>query len=89
MQRAANVGSEPMLQDVCFAASVGCQETVKNLQQGLGFGMGFSAAFNEVVCACSKNERIWNGLQALIAIDGLVICFQRFNNRADLDWTNR
>ena len=27
-----------MLQDFCFAANVGCQEAVKNLQQGLGFG---------------------------------------------------
>jgi len=49
-------GSEPMLQDFCFAANVGCQETAKNLQQSLGFGTGFLVASEEAVRACSKNE---------------------------------
>tara|TARA_R110002020_G_scaffold332195_2_gene547624 strand:- start:1376 stop:1651 length:276 start_codon:yes stop_codon:yes gene_type:complete len=53
---AANGSFESMLQDFCFAANVGCQETAQNLQQGLVFGKGFSAASKEEVCAGSKNE---------------------------------
>ncbi|KMK64187.1 hypothetical protein IMCC21224_1190 [Puniceibacterium sp. IMCC21224] len=45
-----------MLQDFCFAANFGYQETVKNLQQGRGFGTGFVTASIEVGCARSKNE---------------------------------
>ena len=55
-----------MLQDFCFAANVGCQEEVKNLQQGRGFGTGFLVASNEVVCACSKNEGLWHAPNGLL-----------------------
>lgn len=34
---AAKVRSEPIWQHFCVAAYVGCQETVKNLQQLVGF----------------------------------------------------
>jgi len=59
---AAKQEKEPMLQDFCFAANVGCQEAVKNLQQGLGFGTRFLVASNEVVCTCAKNETFWHGV---------------------------